>query len=1334
MKPNYSTLLLLAAASLFGTISSHAAPYKAEFEEDAIWYQQIERLNGTLGTGKTCRTIAVSNSKIYATSKELDCIWYTTGIGWFNISMPTGTNTSFLFTTDDNGNIIVPTSRQYSWTTSQFDMKFLLLNPGVTDLHSAKDSKGDYVFVTIPANTFGSSRIDFMSASGDLKSADGGYLYFYPKDGDDAGKLIRAKVANSTFIGIEKYTGGPTPETYQTLAKAATDADGNDQVLIQTGGSNNTAALYALNTTDKTLTLVDDNPFTSRFLAATKLTHSEYGEYYVYPSYEATENTITKINLNIKNLKTGVVDSVALKYDGTININSDTFVGAWVEARFDDASHPDRIHVYCFIPSKGVWKYRVNLTLSKSDLDAPNASATIVVGKSGDAFPGRQDAVITWDALDGAQSYRVERKLSTADENAWSVVANNLTDTTFTDIDIIEAYHYRVIAIEPKGETDPSATLLCEPEFIPHKPQFVFGYIHSGYAANELSWYETYGFMPDAYDIIRDGVVIAKDITAWYYLDTNVPEGDRNYEIASVYYTDKATKTRRPESASERILYSTPARDSACEMYGIAELYNYEISNTSPFASISAVPNFDDQNLYRQAAFYNGKWYIAQRNEQNDFSSRDLNGGIVCFDANAGSLESMISSAKKIYEFEGNVNVGIAVDDNGTFFIKDNDGDESPTDMSEYTHPLKKGRLLKFNEDASGNITVANNVSIDLSGVIDGCNSINTRADYYSMNGDVLNGSGKLYIAPSADATNSGKDAWIIDIANGAVTTSKYYTSHVNSNIGGTDNFLFPLDERDDAIHSVGSVGYFRLNPNKPKEYEPIFHFMNYTDIAGGTSIWFNNELFIITPKTLYSKNLGDFLVAKGKPDPNKLQGDEKKAENASDVLLSTMIPIAYVPQNEADQNSDKTADGMWFGLEPHYKTDGTASYLDIYLYVPAIRFAKYRLYPYNNLSNPTVDMNVDIQYQTDSVGTNIDILSFKGTATWAPIADKDDMSFKSYYLKFMTMDNAVIAEHWFDKDGNELDADGNKLASVENAINADGLFSCSIDNLDNREYQAQLTAFFISNNDNITLTSEPSIATDRTDYTAKAPEGTIRIVTENYVWTDAKNKYRRNHRLDIDFNAPDFSATGESYPVSYYELWYNMPGDEAGTYPHRLEGFTLMNGADSVINDRNIIPGTFDFENAKSLVIQNEGAKVVCYYFTRPEVEADGTLINENDDPAKWEFIVRAKYAAHAANAAIAKDSQSVLTALPTLMTGVEEIAADAGDTAVYPTLTYGPLTIRANEPIEIVAVYSVDGSLVKSFAGNSDSMLNIDLSNLQSGLYIVNVNNGSSHKIVKR
>lgn len=63
MKPNYSTLLLLAAASLFGTISSHAAPYKAEFEEDAIWYQQIELLNGTIGTGNACRTIAVSNSK-----------------------------------------------------------------------------------------------------------------------------------------------------------------------------------------------------------------------------------------------------------------------------------------------------------------------------------------------------------------------------------------------------------------------------------------------------------------------------------------------------------------------------------------------------------------------------------------------------------------------------------------------------------------------------------------------------------------------------------------------------------------------------------------------------------------------------------------------------------------------------------------------------------------------------------------------------------------------------------------------------------------------------------------------------------------------------------------------------------------------------------------------------------------------------------------------------------------------------------------------------------------------------------------------------------------------
>lgn len=1327
MKPNYSTLLLLAAASLFGTMSSHAGPYKATIESTPVWSQTTDTPSWV-----DARTMTASGGYMYLVEKSKKLVYYTNGNGWKTFSMPTSSKPSFFLTTDDTGTIVLAFEPSFAWSTSGYDMKFVLLNPGSTNLDSAKDPYGDYVYITIPGNSFGSSRMDLMSASGDLRSAAGGYLYFYPMGGTDAGKLIRAKVANSAYTGeLELYTGGIAPKAYQALAKAVKDTEGNDQVLLQTGSQNNVAKLYSINTTNKTLTLVDDNPYSSRFVSGTKVTSPVYGEYYVYPGYEGSGYSVTKTTLNIKSVKTGKVSTV------TVDNTSWTVtagIGMIVEAKFDDASNPNVIHAYCYILGKGVWKYKINVT--KSDLPAPNASAQVVVLEGDSEAPGRQDAVITWDAIEGAESYRVERKLSTAADNAWSVIADNLTGTTYTNSNILNSYNYRVIASEAKGDSDPSATLLCEAAFIPHIPEWDALRVYNGYAKTQALWNYSYGFKPDAYDVIRDGVVIAKDITVMNYIDTYIPAGTRNYEIASVYYTDEATKTRRPESARSAIkTVEIVTRNPTNELYGITELYNYEITETSPFASMTAAPNFHDQDLYRQAAFYNGKWYVAQRKEEDDFSTRDLKGGIVCFDADVESQEALIASAKKIYELEGNTNVGIAVDDNGTFFIKDDDGDATPTSFWEYTHPIKKGRLLKFNEDASGNFTVANDVSINLSGVADGSNTIKTRADYYSMKGDVLNGSGKLYLAPSSGSGNDGKDAWIINITNGAVTSSKCYNSHVDTSTGGQENFAFPLNNRDDVMHLVRSNGYFRLDPANTANSNRLYDTMSRINNAGGASIWFNNDFLLITPQSKSSKNIGDFFVAKGTPDPAKLATGATKATDAKDVLIEAdkMIPIVAVTQEKTDQTDVENTNGMWFGLEPHYNAAGAAEYLDIYLYVPAIRFAKYRLYPYLNLPGPGVRMDVDIQYEANDEGDNVDITSFKGTATWDPITASGDVSLKSYDLKFMSMDNTVLAEHWFDQDGNKLDADGNKLTTDGSGI-TDGKFSCSIDNLDSREYQAQLTANFESNNDGRTWVSEPSVASDQTDYEPIAPIGTIRIVIENKVWPDAEGKNRRNHRLDIDFNAPDFSATGDSYPVSYYELWYNKPGDEAGTYPNRIDGFFLMNGTKRAIRDQNEVPGTFDFENTKAQAVRNEGTEIVCYYYAQPEVDADGMLVNENDDPAKWKVVVRAKYAARAANCAIAKDRQSVLTTQTGGTTGAGEIVAEAGNTTVYPTLTNGPLTIKSHEPIETVTVHGVDGSLVMTFAGNSDQILKIDLSNLQSGLYIVNVNGDSSHKIVKR
>lgn len=1341
MKNHYHIILLSAVGLLFNAApTALASDYKAEINPTPLWSQ-------TTGcpTGSNARSMAVSSGRIYTVDYKTNNIYYTEGAGWKTIDksgLPSGVviGSSFLLASDDNGALVIPVSPSFPATTTNYDMKFILLKPGAEDLSSAKGGDGNLKYLTIPTGTISNGcRIDFMSAAGKLRTAGGGWLYFYPSAGSNAGKLVRVKGVSSTYANVvETYSGGLPTSAVTALAKGVKDANGNDQVLIQTGGNNSKAALYSLN--GGTLTVVDNAPYTSTLLSGTKVAN-QCGEFYVYPGYTATGWNVSEVTLNVKNIASGEVNSVK------VNTNawsaSSATCGMWVDAKFD-ASNPEILYAYCYIPGQGAWKYQVNLSVASQAPDAPaNVTASVITLTTG--TPGRQDAVLKWDAVANAAHYAVARKPASAGDDTWQVIASKVTDLTYTDIDVTSSFCYRVTTFSAEGiESNPTPELLCEPRFIPHEPEWEDMRVYDYYAKLQLLWDFTYGYRPDAYDIIRDGEVIAKDIPVMNFIDRYIPTGQRKYEIASVYYiyeTDADGKTvvkgRRPESARSSIkVADVLPRNTANELYGITELYNYEITKDSPLANTSVLSDFIDQNLYRQAAFHEGKWYIAQRQDRSDYAE-STSGGIICVDANAGSAANMAATAKKIYTTSKGSNVGIAVDDEGTFFIRN--GAEG---QYEFAKPVTSGRLLRFNNDLS----VATDKVIDLSGVKDGGYVMTSRADYYTMKGDVLNGKGKLYFAPSMANESTGKNAWIVDIANGAYKSSQRFYSHVETQ-GGVENFLFPLDQRDDVLHLVRSSGYYRFNPTNSSDHKQLYKTFSRINNAGGASLWFNNHMLIITPQSQQSKNIGGFLVAKGTPDPAKLQEGMTKAANPEDVLIDydNIIPVQTVVQKRNDKIDAQNSNGLWFGLEPFYNEDGSASHVDIYLYIPGMRFAKYRLYPFINMPTPQIEMNVDIQYNLDDDGNRIDITSFKGVASWNPVEFHGDISLKSYNLQFMNMRNEVVAEHWFDKDGNETDANGTQIGNPKNVMMAvDGTgretdkFSCEIDDLDSHEYQARLTAKFDSNNDSRSWISEPSVASDMTDYEPDAPVGQIKVIKENKVWSDKddKNILRRNYRLDIDFNAPEFNSTGVPYPVTYYELWYRKPGDPSGTYPNRLDDFAVMNGDGKVEQHQDVVAGQFDFDNAKRQVVDGEGIPVVCCRFFQPQVNSDGELLDPNDNPANYEFVVRAKYAALARNKAIAKDRESLMATSLGGTTGVDEIAdgLNAGNTAVYPSLTEGPLTISAHEPIESVAVYGADGSLVRGFAGQGVQMLKIDLSGLHPGLYMVSVNGGSGHKIVKR
>lgn len=1334
MKFDYSNILLLAVASLSAPFSLSAADYVAEIDPAPLW-------SATAGcpAAASARSMAVSAGRVYTVNHTEKNVYYTDGNGWKTIDktgIPSGVEigVSPLIASDDDGNLIIPVSPAFPASTTVNDAKFIILESGATSVANVIKDNGQWRYFTIPANTISDNgRIDFISASGQVRT-NGGWIYFYPPNGSNASKLVRVW---GTWGGYKDkkdvMSGGPSIATgaFGAYPKAV-KGSGSTELLLQTGGNSNKVALYSMEAGGKSLNLIADAPYASNLLSGTLIRRDDDRRFYVYAAYENSGYNVSKTMIKVKNAATGS--------EASLDLNLGSWSGAafgagmWVDAEFAD---DNTIYVYCYMPGKGAWKYKVNLKLAAQAPAAPaNAAATIVTQTSGQ--PGRQDAVLSWDAVDGAASYTVERKYG----DSWAVIATGLTDCAYTDYDITLSFIYRVKAVSAAGiESDPSAELRCDPRFIPHAPEWEDLRVYDGYAKLQMLWKWTYGYRPDAYDILRDGEVIAKDIPVLNFIDRYIPTGNRKYEIASVYYKEsgKQASGRRPETARSSIkVADVLPRNHANELYGITELYNYEITPGSPLATSAALPDFDDQNLYRQAAFYKGRWYIAQRQDNSDYAGSS-SGGIVCIDANAGSAEAIAASAKKIYTIGKGSNVGIAVDDHGTFFIRD--GAEG---QYEFVKPVTSGRLLRFNDDLS----VAVDKVIDLSGVADGGAKMTFRSDYYSVKGDALNGDAKLYLAPSQGGSlgSTGRNAWIIDINKGNLSASKVYDSHVEGD-GGVENYIFPLDGRDDVLHLVRSNGFYRFTPGSDNSAK-LYHTYSRTNNAGGTSLWFNNHLLIITPQSQQSKNIGGFLVATGTPDPDKLAPGHTKAADPKDVIIDYehIIPVVSVAQEKSDLIEAQNSNGLWFGLEPFYNDNGEPSHVDIYLYIPGLRVAKYRLYPFINLPVTEVEMNVDIQYEEDEHGNNIDITSFKGTATWPAIQFQGDYTLSRYNLQFLNLRNEVLEEHFFDTTGREVDADGNPVVSPRSVpavvgYSDDGApvnFSYSLDHLDSHEYQAKVTATYKSANDDRSWVSEPSVASDMTDYEPDAPLGQVKVIKESNVWSDKTDNsiMRRNYRIDIDFNAPEFNSTGVPYPVTYYELWYRKPGDAAGTFPNRLEDLAVMNGDSKAIEHQSVVPGTFDFNDSKRQIVKGQGIPVVCCHFHQPQVDSTGALLDSDEDPVNWNFVVRAKYAARARNTAIAKDRETEMVPTSGGTTGVDDIIdipANGGD-AVYPSLTDGPVTVTFNAPISTIAVYGVDGSLVMSVSANADLMLRLDLSRLHSGIYFVSVDGRPGHKIVKR
>lgn len=854
------------------------------------------------------------------------------------------------------------------------------------------------------------------------------------------------------------------------------------------------------------------------------------------------------------------------------------------------------------------------------------------------------------------------------------------------------------------------------------EPQLEQPRVYEGYAKVQLLWtYSGTGTRPDAYDVYRNDVVVAKGVEVMNYVDHNLPAGNYKYKVASVYYStdDAGTQTRLPETEFS-VIYSVTIgnRDKLMETYGIEEIYNYDINESSVFANIDAAPGFYKQDLYRQGVIRDGKWFIAQRDDNNSDTTKvtETGGGIICFNANAGSAEAMAASAKKILSNSSYTNIGLTIDGPGNFFMRYRYGTKGGN--REFTKTFKNGTIVTFSDDyASNSSTVIAKMGETIG--IDSESTTQLRYDFYSNDGgDLLNGTCKLYMTQSGSYT--GK---VVSFNNGEITGYKDYSA--NTSVYGTENYFYKLDERDDMILDLRSSGVYLIkNDGTTADNVPLFTTDRHHYNIGGASVWFNNDLILVVPDTPGIKNPGNFLLAKGSPDLSKpLVEGTKKNVNASDVLLAEdkMIPILSVEQTTLPNPTIYNSRGMWYGIEKHEETGNR--YFDLYLFVPGMRFAKYRVYPQLIISGEA-NFNLSIVYDKAD-GKEIDIKAVKGTVAWKPITFDTGYSLKGYTVEILNQNDQIIESHSIAADA-VADADGFLRLSTDNCLET------------GHSYTAQISAKYVNNLDPewVKSSSPLLVACNPIDYETVTPTGAI-SVWKSTTFSLSKlgdNPYPEeatyfiNYRCDIDIDG----VTESDEPVSHYEVWYRKANDPAGTHPNRLTNFTVLSADSPAIKGQSTLSGTYNFD---AKYADSESGKIVLRYYHQPKVDESGTLLNTYENPSDWEYYIVARYAENAENETLKRNATSErITPTYRGTTGATELTDAATIEGVNPAITNGDVTITSPEAIDKVVIFGIDGRIAATIAGNGETTLHTDLSHLAPGMYLLSVNGRPAHKLVKQ
>lgn len=932
-----------------------------------------------------------------------------------------------------------------------------------------------------------------------------------------------------------------------------------------------------------------------------------------------------------------------------------------------------------------------------------------------------------------------------------TTIENGITYNTSTRF-LVRAKMEQTITTE-KGEQTKEVLSNAVAPNVPNTPYFTSIVTYKGRRTVALTWEVSSTTNLKYYEVYRDGIKILSNYEGSSYIDAELPDGNYSYVVKAYYDEGGETVVKSSLPGEASITYSPDVTN-----YILDCIYDYPIMTQdewtaagSPADAVVAKGWFANAktrvggygapgDVYRQAQFYNGKWYIAQltaRTElvdgtnyipnsyvggdeagtgaNKEYKDGKWKGHIYSIGADAATIKNIGNAGDVVNDTYGLENQSIAVDGTGKFWHRvTNGGPLNSTNL--YYRPIK---YLKGNIE----LTYGGHDFYFYEGQGIGANGTQYYRTHYLAAGNYNNGNPYVLLSMNLSA-----DVYRVDLNADGTAMSKItkfvapYEGMTNPKTGealhpkgSTENYSFPVPGRNGAfIQTVRSIGTWYVDPSG--HYSLMYDATADITQSGGVAFTYNDEFFVLHPSTVRSNNPGYFRID---------VAERGEGETAATVVPSknNLIPCVGNKLEEVSQFVAGNSNCSWYGAE--YDTADDCIY--IYQYVPGVRFAKYRLYKRD--AYPDVPVNINITTGYDNETNPSDITRFDCKITWNRPSKKptdQDHSFGlpgadivvDHYEVALKDQNGTVLETWKNK---KDEADVNYVFTIDYSQNASGEFFINAD-----KYTAEIVPVYKRKNGTL-IRGGMNYEVAQNDYPAAIGEAKAYIYSGDGA---AAGMYR----VDLDFDRA--TAANSNEPVSYFLVEYSTDG---GATFNTLNKFNLLKQGEDyhyypVEVTTGQVPGNYKFggsdtykfgidtHSEKGYALREKANpatdhKCVLYYYTK-------------DNPSGYKYRITAVYAS--TNARIRKTASTNAENFTGGTTGISD--ATGYSLSVYPVPATTAVTVTSPEAIESVRIFSTAGAEVARVAGEKDYTQSVDVSTLAPGVYMLVVNEQAPLRIVKK